>query len=107
MSGVTKGYDITLIACLIDSLLLSVLIFRGGIFDALTLAKELAMDALAEGIVVVDIDENILYFNEKAEQIYAQITLGKAEKCWKIWIRVFWIKKCWKETEIFMRSAAT
>uniref|UniRef100_N2A8P7 Circadian input-output histidine kinase CikA n=1 Tax=Eubacterium plexicaudatum ASF492 TaxID=1235802 RepID=N2A8P7_9FIRM len=80
LSGVTKGYDITLIACLIDSLLLSVLIFRGGIFDALTLAKELAMDALAEGIVVVDIDENILYFNEKAEQIYAQITLGKAEK---------------------------
>lgn len=80
LSGVTKGYDITLLACLIDSVLLSVLIFHGGIFDTLTLAKELAMDALAEGIVVVDIDENILYFNQTAQNIYKGIALGKSEK---------------------------
>lgn len=80
LSGVTKGYDITLPACLLDSLLLIVLIFHGGIFDTLTLAKELAMDALAEGIVVVDIDENILYFNQTAQRIYELISLGKAEK---------------------------
>lgn len=80
LSGITKGYDITLLACLIDSVLLSVLIFHGGIFDTLTLAKELAMDALAEGIVVVDIDENVLYFNQTAEQIYKGISLGKSEK---------------------------
>lgn len=29
LSGITKGYDITLLACLIDSVLLSVLIFHG------------------------------------------------------------------------------
>lgn len=80
LSGVTNGYDITLPACLIDSVLLSVLIFHGGIFDTLTLAKELAMDALAEGIIVVDIDENVLYYNKKAQQIYTGVSLGRAEK---------------------------
>ncbi len=79
-SGVAKGYDVTLPACLAASLLLSVLIFRGGISDTLTLAKELAVDALAEGIVVVDHDENILYYNKKAEQIFKGISLGKSEQ---------------------------
>lgn len=80
LSGVTKGYDVTLPACLVASLVLSILIFRGGICDTLTLAKELAVDALAEGIVVVDHDENILYYNKKAEQIFQGISLGKSEQ---------------------------
>jgi len=79
LSGVTKGYDITLLAYLIDTILLSVLIFRDTIFDALTLAKDLAMDDLAEGLVVVDNEEQVIYFNRKAEQIYSGITLGKSE----------------------------
>lgn len=79
-SGITRGYDVTLPAYLIGTILLSVLIFHGGIFDTLTLAKELAMDALAEGIIVVDIDENIIYFNQKAEQIYTGIGIGRNEQ---------------------------
>lgn len=80
ISGITKGYDITLLAYLIDTLLLSVLIFRHRIFDTLTLARELAVDALAEGLVVVDNDERIIYFNRKAQQIYEKIALGKSEE---------------------------
>lgn len=79
ISGITEGYDITLLAYLIDTILLSVLIFRHRIFDTLTLAKELAVDSLAEGLVVVDNDEKIIYFNQKAEQIYEKISLGRAE----------------------------
>lgn len=79
ISGVTKGYDITLLGYLIDTILLSVLIFRHRLFDTLTLAKDLAVDSLAEGLVVVDNDEKIIYFNQKAEQIYEKISLGKAE----------------------------
>ena len=79
LSGVTRGYDTMLLAYLIGSLLLSVLIFKGGILDTLTLAKELAVDELCEGLVVVDNEENVIYFNHKTEQIYEGITLGKAE----------------------------
>ncbi len=80
LSGITGGYDVTLPACLVDSVLLSVLIFHGGIVDTLTLAKELAIDALAEGIIVVDIDESIIYFNQTAQQVYQGISLGRQEK---------------------------
>lgn len=80
LSGVAQGYDVTIPACLAASLLLSVMIFRGGICDTLTLAKELAVDALAEGILVVDHDENILYYNKTAEQIFQGIALGKSEQ---------------------------
>ncbi len=79
LSDVTKGYDVMLVAYLADTLLLSVLIFKGGILDTLTLAKELAVDELCAGLVVVDNDENIIYFNRKAEQIYEGITPGRAE----------------------------
>ncbi len=79
LSGITRGYDITLLSYLIDSVLLAILIFREKIFRTLTLAKDLAIDSLAEGLVVVDNEEEIIYFNQKAEQIYEGISLGRAE----------------------------
>ncbi len=79
-SGITGGYDITLSAYLIDTILLSVLIFKDKIFDTLSLAKDLAIDSLAEGLVVVDNDDKIIYFNQKANQIYEKIALEKSEE---------------------------
>lgn len=79
LSGVTRGYDITLLAYFADSILLSILIFREKIFNALTLAKELAVDSLAEGLVVVDNEDDIIYFNRKANEIYNNISIGKCD----------------------------
>lgn len=79
LSGVTQGYDTTLVASLIDTILLAILIFREKIIDTLALAKDLAVDFLAEGLVVVDNDEKIIYFNQKAKQIYEEIAIGRAE----------------------------
>jgi len=78
-SGITRGYDITLAAYLADTVIMSLLIFKDRIFDTLSLAKDLAVDALAEGLVVVDNDEEIIYFNQKAKQIYKDISLGKCD----------------------------
>ncbi len=80
LTGIVQGYDITLIAFLIDTILLSVLIFRDKIFDTLALAKDLAVDAMTEGLVVVDNDENILYYNQKAAQVYETISQGRPEE---------------------------
>ncbi len=80
LSGVTMGYDITLLAYLVDSILMCYLLFKDRIFDTLTMAKDVAMDSLAEGLVVVDNNESILYFNQKAEQIYEEISLGESEE---------------------------
>ena len=79
LSGITRGYDITLLAYFIDTLLLSVLIFREKIFQTLALAKDLAIDSLAEGLVVVDNQEEVIYFNQKAKQIYERVSIGKCD----------------------------
>lgn len=79
LSGITWGYDITLLAYFIDTLLLSVLIFREKIFHTLALAKDLAIDSLAEGLVVVDNQEEVIYFNQKAKQIYERVSIGKCD----------------------------
>ncbi len=79
LSGITQGYDITLPAYLIDAVLLAILIFREKIINTLALAKDAAIDFLAEGLIVVDNDENIIYFNKKAEQIYSGISVGSCE----------------------------
>ncbi len=80
LSGVTQGYEITLVAYLIDVILLYRMIFKSKIFDTLTLAKDLAVDDLAEGLVVVDSGEHVIYFNRKAEQIYGNISTGQTEE---------------------------
>lgn len=79
LSGITQGYDITLPAYLFDTILLGILIFREDLFHTLSLAKDLAVDFLAEGLIVVDNSDDIIYFNEKASQIYPDITIGKSE----------------------------
>ena len=79
LSGVTQGYDITLPAYLLDTILLAILIFREKIFNTLSLAKELAVDYLAEGLIVVDSEDNIIYFNQKTSQVFPDITMGKSE----------------------------
>lgn len=80
LSGITRGYEITLVAYLIDVILLYQMIFKSRIFDTLTLAKDLAVDDLAEGLVVVDSGEHVIYFNRKAEQIYEAISTGQTEE---------------------------
>jgi len=80
LSGITQGYDITLLAYLIDTVLLSFLIFKEQIIDTLALAKDLAIDVLGEGLVVVDNEEKVIYFNQKAKQIYHDIDVGKCEE---------------------------
>lgn len=77
LSGVAGGYDISLITYLIDTLLLFILIFKEKIYDTLALAKELAVDVLAEGLVVVDNNGDVIYFNRKAAQVYENISIGK------------------------------
>ncbi|MCM1044495.1 MAG: hypothetical protein NC417_03195 [Candidatus Gastranaerophilales bacterium] len=53
-SGVSGGYDTTIPAYLIATLLLLVLITRYDLLDALSLVKENVMDEFAEGLLVID-----------------------------------------------------
>ena len=70
LSGMAKPYDITLLVYFVEIILLTALIYKQKILDAMMLTNELALDELSEGLLVVDHEECILYINEKAKEIF-------------------------------------
>lgn len=75
-SGLSNGYDTTIPAYLIATILLLVLIIRYDLLDALSLVKENVMDEFAEGLLVIDQDENMLYANSKVQMIFSDLERG-------------------------------
>lgn len=78
-SGISGGYDTTIPAYLIATLLLLVLITRYDLLDTLSLVKERVMDELTEGLLVIDQNENMLYANAKVEMLFSQLKQGDSE----------------------------
>ncbi|MDE7434296.1 MAG: response regulator [Lachnospiraceae bacterium] len=76
--GVSGGYDTTIPAYLISTLLLLVLITRYDLLDALVLAKENVMDEFADGLIVFDQENDILYANEKVHMIFEELERADA-----------------------------
>lgn len=75
-SGLSNGYDTTIPAYLIATILLLVLILRYDLLDALSLVKENVMDEFAEGLLVIDQEENMLYANSKVQMIFSDLKRG-------------------------------
>lgn len=78
-SGISKGYDTTIPAYLIATLLLLVLITRYDLLDTLSLVKERVMDEFVEGLLVIDQNENLLYANTKVQMLFSQLQQGDSE----------------------------
>lgn len=88
IKGIAKPYDVTLLIYLLGTILLSLLIYKQRVLDTMTLANELALDELSEGLLVVDHEECILYINEKAREIFnfnkkrnSQEVLERLDQC--------------------------
>lgn len=70
LSGITQGYDATLIGYLVATILLSIAMFKYRLFDTITLAKDEALDHYKDGIIVLNNNEEMLYLNQQALTIY-------------------------------------
>lgn len=79
-SGVSGGYDTTIPAYLIATVLLLVLITKYDLLDTLALVKENVMDEFAEGLLVVDQNEKMLYANTKVQIIFPELQDGDSER---------------------------
>jgi putative two-component system response regulator len=73
LCGLTYGYDSTLIGYLISTILLSVSMFKYKLFDTITLAKDEALDQFKDGIIVLNNNEEMLYLNQQAMDIYPEL----------------------------------
>lgn len=70
LSGKTGGYDTTLPAYLISTLCLLVCMIRYDLLDTLALAKDNVIDEFADGLAVLDSDDQLIYTNPQVQRIY-------------------------------------
>lgn len=69
LSGITLGYDSTLVGYLIGTVIFSLSIFQLDLFDTVDLAKEQAISLMRDGIVVFDNKNEVLYRNRQATSL--------------------------------------
>lgn len=68
-AGLTGGYDTTLIAYVVGYIVLFLALSKDRILDALTIARKEAVDQQSDGLIVLDVDNDILYYNDQAEKL--------------------------------------
>lgn len=64
------GYDTTLVSYLAAVIIISVLLYKDRLLETLTMAKDQAMDELSDGLVVLDQENTMIYYNKKARELY-------------------------------------
>ncbi len=64
------GYDSTLVAYLVSVIILSVYLYKDKILETLSMAQDQAIDELSSGLVVLDRDNTVIYYNKKARELY-------------------------------------
>ncbi len=74
-SGITKGYDSTLISYLVSNIFSLILLTRYNLLDTVTLAKDNVVDNSQNGFVVINDSGEVIYYNAQAALLYEN--LGK------------------------------
>jgi len=78
LSGITNGYDSTMGGSCIATILLFFLFIRCRLFDAMSLAKDQALNDAHNGILVLDNSNKVVYKNLMMEQYLERgLTLGE------------------------------
>ncbi len=70
IADLLDGYDTTLVSYLIAVIIISVLLYKDRLLETLTMAKDQAMDELSDGLVVLDQENTMIYYNKKAGELY-------------------------------------
>lgn len=79
MTRVMGNYDPNTLGYTISSLLMFYAMFRFRLLDTLTLAKDYVIDEVSEGIIAVDYDDSIEYYNRPALGIFPDIVRNQEE----------------------------
>ena len=72
--GVTGGYDTTSLAYAICAVLMAIALTKYDLIDTVELARNYVIDNLTLGIIALDEDDRIIYYNEPLKDMYPNIT---------------------------------
>ena len=79
LTGVTNGYNITVLGYTLAAVIMYIAIFKYDLLDTLELTKEYVVDKLSEGIIAVDTEGRVRYFNEPALSLYPALSESPLE----------------------------
>ena len=68
--GLTEYYDVTMQGYFIGTILMFVAIFSFDLLGTTDIAKEFVIDRISEGVIAVDNDDVVQYYNAQAAEIY-------------------------------------
>ena len=77
LSGAFKLFDLTSIGISIANLILAITATRFGLFDTLDIAKDKIIEDTNDGMIVVDTEYELIYYNKKAKDFIYNIILTK------------------------------
>lgn len=74
MTGVTGGYDCTVMGYTIGTVFMCAAIFKYNLMDTTQIAKDYVVDELSEAVLVVDQQGKLEYYNKPADEILGKFT---------------------------------
>lgn len=73
IAGITQDYELLMLGYVIGIVVMFVALFRYDLLGAKEIARDFLIDRLSEGIIAVDTNGTIQYFNEPAKEMYPNI----------------------------------
>ena len=73
LSGILNEFDPTPIGIMISCCLVTINVLNYGLLDTMQLAKENIIENIKDGVLIVDTNYNLLYYNEVAGMIFPQL----------------------------------
>lgn len=77
MFSLSDFYDVSMIGYFIGTIMMLIAIISFDLLGTREIAKEFIIDRISEGIIAVDNEGAIKYFNEPAEELYPELAAGK------------------------------
>lgn len=74
-TGITRGYEIPGFGVMGAAILVSMALIKYGYFDSIALAGENALSHGQEGIMVINNNHVITYFNRRMQEVFGQLAL--------------------------------
>lgn len=71
---VTYFFDISVFGNVAVTISMFIAIFRYNLLGIIDMAREYIVDRLSEGVIAVDCDDRLSYYNEHAKELYPEIT---------------------------------
>ncbi|MBR1930003.1 MAG: HD domain-containing protein [Lachnospiraceae bacterium] len=78
LTGVTRGYDITALFNCVSVIFLMRITIRYNLVDTLSVAKDQVLDEIGTGVVILGENDQLLYANRIAKDIYPQLMTNEA-----------------------------